>query len=287
MEDAQKAGNARRLFQLIRAAGTRKPPVSETIKHQNGTTISSKEERLDRWAEYFEQQLSCSPAGTHLERNCQSCFVALCGNHREISLTPVVTRLLASILFRRLTVAREILTREQQAGFRPGRGCVDQIFTLRQEWPLRSDDVRLLQVFDHQCLRSPAGFGWLQRVSNEVTRKRVFYCAADTSLRERIHHHRLRWLGHVVHTPKHRLRVLLKIPSEWRKLRGGQRTTKQKSVKEITKSFDVVGVVRLPGWGPSDHTCAWLGTLQERAVNRCQWRSCRQFPDCLIERLEV
>ncbi|KER27125.1 hypothetical protein T265_05748 [Opisthorchis viverrini] len=43
-----------------------------------------------------------------------------CGNHRGISLTPVVTRLLASIVLRRLTVAREILTREQQAGFSCG-----------------------------------------------------------------------------------------------------------------------------------------------------------------------
>ncbi|KER22905.1 hypothetical protein T265_09109 [Opisthorchis viverrini] len=43
-----------------------------------------------------------------------------CGNYSGISLTPVVTRLLASIVLRRLTVAREILTREQQAGFRPG-----------------------------------------------------------------------------------------------------------------------------------------------------------------------
>ncbi|KER31724.1 hypothetical protein T265_02092 [Opisthorchis viverrini] len=51
---------------------------------------------------------------------------------QEPKLTPVVTRLLASIVLRRLTVAREMLTREQQAGFRPGRGCVDQIFTLRQ-----------------------------------------------------------------------------------------------------------------------------------------------------------
>ncbi|KER26372.1 hypothetical protein T265_06356 [Opisthorchis viverrini] len=67
MEEAQKAGNARRLFQLIRATGPRKPPVSESIKHQNGTTISNKEERLDRWAEYSEQQMSWPPAGTHLQ----------------------------------------------------------------------------------------------------------------------------------------------------------------------------------------------------------------------------
>ncbi|GAA54902.1 ATP-binding cassette transporter, partial [Clonorchis sinensis] len=51
MEEAQKAGNTRRLFQLIRATGTRKPFVSENIKDRNGVTISNKEERLDRWAE--------------------------------------------------------------------------------------------------------------------------------------------------------------------------------------------------------------------------------------------
>ncbi|GAA54203.1 vacuolar protein sorting-associated protein 54, partial [Clonorchis sinensis] len=67
MEEAQKSGNALRLFQLIRATGPRKPPVSETIKDRNGVTISNKEERLDRWAEYFEQQLSWPPAGAHLE----------------------------------------------------------------------------------------------------------------------------------------------------------------------------------------------------------------------------
>ncbi|KER32388.1 hypothetical protein T265_01611 [Opisthorchis viverrini] len=67
MEEAQKAGNARRLFQWIRANSPRKPPVSETIKHKNGTTISNKEERLDRWAEYFEQQLSWPPADAHLQ----------------------------------------------------------------------------------------------------------------------------------------------------------------------------------------------------------------------------
>ncbi|GAA56625.1 translation initiation factor 5 [Clonorchis sinensis] len=67
MEEAQKAGNARRLFQLIRATGPRRPPVSKTMKHQNGKIISNKEECLDRWAELFEQQLPWPPAGTYVE----------------------------------------------------------------------------------------------------------------------------------------------------------------------------------------------------------------------------
>ncbi|TNN07774.1 hypothetical protein EWB00_007528, partial [Schistosoma japonicum] len=55
-----------------------------------------------------------------------------CDNHRGISLTNIVSKLLASIILRRLTRAREEQTRENQAGFRPGRGCIDHIFTLRQ-----------------------------------------------------------------------------------------------------------------------------------------------------------
>ncbi|GAA52406.1 protein kinase [Clonorchis sinensis] len=183
-------------FLTNRATGPRKPPVSETIKGRNGTTISNKGEHLDRWAEYFEQQLSWPPAGTYLEptgdvepwtvnmepptaSEVYDCICSLkrhrasgpddlppalfkdggeilsqrlsdlfdciwekesvpdnwgesvivpifkiearseCDNHRRISLTPVVTRLLASLVLRRLMVARETLSREQQAGFRP------------------------------------------------------------------------------------------------------------------------------------------------------------------------
>ncbi|KER26303.1 hypothetical protein T265_06420 [Opisthorchis viverrini] len=63
-------------------------------------------------------------------------------------------------------------------------------------------------------------------------------------------------------------------PSEWLKRRSGQRMTWQKGVKEITRSLDVVGVVRLPRWGPRDPTCACLETLHKMAANRCQWLSC-------------
>ena len=56
----------------------------------------------------------------------------VCENCRGISLTPVITKLLTSIILHRLTLVRENQIREQQAGFRPGRGCINHIFTLRQ-----------------------------------------------------------------------------------------------------------------------------------------------------------
>ncbi|VDO92566.1 unnamed protein product [Schistosoma margrebowiei] len=49
-----------------------------------------------------------------------------------ISLANIVFKILASTILGRLTKAREEQTRENQAGFRPGHGCIDQIFILRQ-----------------------------------------------------------------------------------------------------------------------------------------------------------
>jgi hypothetical protein len=55
-----------------------------------------------------------------------------CNNYRGISLIPVVSKVLVSVILNRLNAARDRSTREEQAGFRVGRGCIDQIFTLRQ-----------------------------------------------------------------------------------------------------------------------------------------------------------
>ncbi|VDP02287.1 unnamed protein product [Schistosoma margrebowiei] len=44
-----------------------------------------------------------------------------CNNYRGISLLPIASKLLASVILRRLFKTRERLTREEQAGFRPGR----------------------------------------------------------------------------------------------------------------------------------------------------------------------
>jgi hypothetical protein len=149
-----------------------------------------------------------------------------------------------------------------------------------ETWSLRAEDLRRLQVFDNRCLRTIARVGWRQRIRNELVRKRVFGFLAGTSIEECIQQNKLRWLGHVLRMPSHRLpkRALFSIPdSEWRKPRGGQFVTWQKGMKEITKRLGSVGASRLPGWGPRDSPYAWLKTLEDMAANRCQWRSCCQF----------
>ena len=58
MEIAAASGNSQRLFKLIRDTGGRRTQVSETIWDRNGEPIHSKQQRLDRWAEYFKEQFS-------------------------------------------------------------------------------------------------------------------------------------------------------------------------------------------------------------------------------------
>ncbi|KAH9596361.1 hypothetical protein MS3_00002065 [Schistosoma haematobium] len=55
-----------------------------------------------------------------------------CDNHRGISLTNIASKTPASIIIGRLTKNYEVRIREDQSSFRPDRGCVDHIFTIRQ-----------------------------------------------------------------------------------------------------------------------------------------------------------
>ncbi|KAH9585462.1 hypothetical protein MS3_00006704 [Schistosoma haematobium] len=56
----------------------------------------------------------------------------LCDDYQGIILLQIASKLLVSVILRRLFKTGERLTREEQVGFRSGRGCIDHIFTLRQ-----------------------------------------------------------------------------------------------------------------------------------------------------------
>ncbi|TNN10784.1 endonuclease-reverse transcriptase, partial [Schistosoma japonicum] len=60
----------------------------------------------------------------------------------------------------------------------------------------------------------------------------------------------------------------------WKKARGGQTKTWQKSMKSLTSGLSHVGRCRLRGWGPRDESHQWLETLNDMAQNRSQWRRC-------------
>nr|VZI42305.1 unnamed protein product [Spirometra erinaceieuropaei] len=55
-----------------------------------------------------------------------------CENYRGISLIDVAAKIFAIVLLGRFQAVRDSRTRPNQAGFRAGRGCADQIFTLRR-----------------------------------------------------------------------------------------------------------------------------------------------------------
>lgn len=145
-----------------------------------------------------------------------------------------------------------------------------------ETWPLRSEDIRRLSVFDHRCLRSIARVRWENRVSNTDIRRRVFG-VGEMSVERLMNLNRLRWLGHVLRMPSDRLprcAMLASPPSTWKKSAGGQTMTWQRSIKALTSGLSRVGNVRLPGWGPRDQPLQWLETLGEMAQERSQWRSC-------------
>ena len=53
-----------------------------------------------------------------------------CNNCRGITLLSVPGKIFFSILLNMIRSVVESVLREEQAGFRPGRSCIDQIFAL-------------------------------------------------------------------------------------------------------------------------------------------------------------
>ena len=55
-----------------------------------------------------------------------------CSNSRGISLLSVVGKLFGRVLIKRVRAGTEYAIGEGKCGFRQGRGCIDQVFAVRQ-----------------------------------------------------------------------------------------------------------------------------------------------------------
>lgn len=85
-----------------------------------------------------------------------------CKNYRGISLLSIVGKIFTKIIQSRLQKHREQTSREEQAGFRPYRGCTDQIFAIRQlmEERIRCGKRAIIVFIDFRsafdCIHWPA-----------------------------------------------------------------------------------------------------------------------------------
>ena len=55
-----------------------------------------------------------------------------CKNYRGISLLSIPGKVYGRVLIERVRLETEHMIGEEQCGFRSGRGCVDQVFVMRQ-----------------------------------------------------------------------------------------------------------------------------------------------------------
>ncbi len=69
----------------------------------------------------------------------------ICSNYRGISMIDITAKVLGVILLKRFQSERDQRTRPNQSGFRPGRGCTDQMHNLchtqEQRWSIQQATV--------------------------------------------------------------------------------------------------------------------------------------------------
>ena len=80
------------------------------------------------------------------------CDKSECRNYRGISLLSLCTKLLSNMMLFKLRDAVDKAIREEQCGFRKGKGCVDQFFTLRLiiEKSLRCQTTLVLSFINYE-----------------------------------------------------------------------------------------------------------------------------------------
>ncbi|RXM33269.1 LINE-1 retrotransposable element ORF2 protein [Acipenser ruthenus] len=101
-----------------------------------------------------------------------------CKNYRGISLLSITGKAFMKIIQSRLQKHREQTSREEQAGFRPNRGCCDQIFAIRQlmEERIRCGKRTIIVFIDFKsafdCVHWPALWRALEteHVLDKITR---------------------------------------------------------------------------------------------------------------------
>ncbi|TWW73592.1 R2DM Retrovirus-related Pol polyprotein from type II retrotransposable element [Takifugu flavidus] len=193
---------SKRFWTTIRRLRRGKQCTVNTVYSGDGVLLTSTRDVVDRWKEYFEDLLNPTNTpsseevgpgdlemGSRLSWLTRLCNIAwtsgavpldwqtgvvvplfkkgdrrVCSNYRGITLLSLPGKVYSGVLERRVRRIVEPRIQEEQCGFRPGRGTVDQLYTLSRvfegAWefaqPVHMCFVDLEKAFD----RVPRGVLW-------------------------------------------------------------------------------------------------------------------------------
>ncbi|KAK3760073.1 hypothetical protein RRG08_064743 [Elysia crispata] len=157
-----------------------------------------------------------------------------CNNWRGITLLSIPSKVLAKIVINHISSAVDGKLREEQAGFRQGRGCIDQIFTLRNiieqciEWQreLYINFVDFEKAFD--SIHRNSLWKILRYISNEDLLEQCQQETMETIIIRR----RWKWIGHVLRKEQDAIpRVVVQWRPEGHRKRGRPKTTWRRTVE--------------------------------------------------------
>ena len=135
-----------------------------------------------------------------------------------------------------------------------------------ETWPLRSEDARRLEAFDHWCLRVITRTRWTDRITNAAVRLR---CDGVMRLSSLVQHRRLQWFGHVLRRPATEMTKLVLNPKPgagWRRRRGGQTKTWLATVKGDMESLGLRMAYGTRRWEQD-----WVAICADLAADRRMW----------------
>ncbi|BHF58542.1 hypothetical protein SprV_0100149400 [Sparganum proliferum] len=147
MEQASNVGDTLKLYQLIRQVSGKPSTLSDSVRDVDGGFIADNSAKVERWREVADaiRKLRNNKApgedgiAAEIFKSCVGTLApwvhekgdkTRCENYCGISLIDVAAKIFAIVLLRRFQAVRDSRTGPNQAGFRAGRGCADQICTL-------------------------------------------------------------------------------------------------------------------------------------------------------------